>query len=192
MFTVTVDGYAITVQQGTLPAIYGDYKKHAKLCDEFALRPHEGGELCFVSVSAEQHWPTLVVVQRFELAQAGFDPACLLVPETHLLFIGAGRRLLAYQLDPPKRLWEQIVDSGFWEWTRHGDTVLMVGELELAAWDIRGNSLWTMPLKPAFEYHVKDGQVHLDVQGRRTVFGLQQGPSHASLERREPTTAPRS
>ena len=38
MFTVTVGDYAITVQQGSIPTIYGDYKKHAKLADEFALR----------------------------------------------------------------------------------------------------------------------------------------------------------
>lgn len=184
MFTITVADYAITVQQGTLPAIYGDYKKHAKICDEFTLRPHEAGELCFISVSAAHHWPALVVAQRFELAAAGFDPACLLVPETHTLFIGAGRRLLAYQLDSPKRLWEEAVDSGFWEWTRHGDAVLMSGELELAAWDIRGKKLWSMPLQPAWEYYVADGKVHLDVMGRRTVFGIEQGPQHAALEKR--------
>lgn len=184
MFTLTVGPYAITIQQGALPAIYRDYKRHAKLCDEFDLGRDEPGELFFVSVSAVQHWPTLVAAQRFELAEAGFDPACLLVPETHTLFVGAGRRLLAYQLDAPKRLWEETVDSGFWEWSRHDDAVLMSGELELAAWDIHGKKLWTMPLEPAWEYHVQDGKVHLDVLGRRTVFGIQEGPQHAALEKK--------
>jgi hypothetical protein len=183
MFTITVGAYAVTVQQGTLPAFYRDYKKRAKLCDEFSLGPQEAGELCFVSVSAMLHWPTLVVAQRFELAQAGFDPACLLVPESHTIFIGAGRRLLAYQLDAPRRLWEESVDSGFLEWSRHDQTVLMSGELELGAWDIRGQKLWTLPLEHTWEYHVQDGKVHLDAQGRRTVFGLQEGPQHAVRDR---------
>jgi hypothetical protein len=183
MFTVTVGGYSITVQQGSIPTIYGDYKKHAKLADEFSLRPHEGGELCFVSVSDSQHWPTLVVAQRFELAAAGFDPAAMLIPETHTLFIGAGRRLLAYRLDNPQRLWEDKTDAGFWEWTRHDDTVLMIAELELAAWDLHGKKLWSMPLQPAFEYHVDHGKVHVNVMGRKTVFGLREGPEHSAPEK---------
>jgi hypothetical protein len=183
MFTITVGDYAVSVQQGTLPTIYGDYKKHAKLADEFALRPHEGGELCFVTVSNSPHWPTLVVAQRFELAAAGFDPAVLLVPETHTIFIGAGRRLLGYRTDTPQRLWEDVTDAGFWEWSRHGDVVLMSGELELAAWDLAGKKLWTMPLQPAWEYHVDHGQVHVNVMGRKTVFALREGPAHAAMER---------
>jgi len=182
MFTVTVGNYAVSVQQGSLPAIYRDYKKHAKLCDEFALVPHTG-ELCFVTVSNAQHWPELVVAQRFDLADAGYDPAVLLIPETHTLFVGAGRRLLAYRVDTPQRLWEDVTDAGFWEWSLHDDTVLMSAELELAAWDLHGKKRWTMPLEPAWEYHVDHGQVHVNVMGRKTAFALREGPSHAALER---------
>ncbi|HSU66382.1 MAG TPA: hypothetical protein VLJ39_05905 [Tepidisphaeraceae bacterium] len=182
MFTITVGDYAVTVQQGTIPTIYGDYKKHAKLAEEFALRPHVG-ELCFVSVSNNGRWPVLVVAQRFELAEAGFDPAALLVPETKTLFIGAGRRLLAYQLEPAKRIWEETVDSGFWEWGRHGEMILMSGELELAAYDLNGHKLWNLPVQPAWDYHFDRGQIHLDVLGRRTVFSAVEGPAHAAMEK---------
>jgi len=182
MFTVTIGDYAISVQRGTLPSIYRDYKKHAQLADEFALQPHEG-ELCFVAISRGQHWPVLVVAQRFELSDGGFDPAALLVPETGTLFLGAGRRLLGYGLDPPRRLFEDTTDAGFWEWARHGDVVLMSGELELAAWDISGKKLWAMPLQPAWQCHVEAGMVHLNVMGRRTAFPFHQGPQNAALER---------
>lgn len=185
MFTITVGEYAITVQQGTIPTIYGDYKKHAKLADEFHLRPHDG-ELCFVSVSKSNQWPFLVVAQRFELAEAGFDPAAMFLPETRTLFIGAGRRILAYDLDAPRRLWEDVADSGFWEWARHGDVVLMSAELELAAYDLHGQKLWTMALEPAWDYHVDHGQIHLDVLGRRTVFSAREGPEHAAVDRATP------
>ena len=60
----------------------------------------------------------------------------------------------------------------------------VVPDVELAAWDVSGKKLWNMPLQPAWEYHVEGGKVHLDVLGRRTVFGLQEGPQHAALERR--------
>ena len=182
MFTVTVGQYAVSVQQGTLPTIYRDYKIHAKLADEFALLPH-AGELCFVCVSDSRHWPTLVITQRYEPAEAGYDPAVLLVPETHTLFIGAGRRLLAYRVDTPQRLWEDVTEAGFWEWNQYDDTVLMSGELELAAWNLRGEKLWTMPLRPAWDYHVDHGQVHVDQQGRKSVFALREGPSYATPER---------
>lgn len=182
MFTITVGGFAVTVQRGSLPSIYNDYKRHATLCDEFALKPHEG-ELCFLSVSSEQHWPLLVVAQRFELSEGGFDPGALLVPEKKTLFLGAGRRLLAYQLDPPRRLWEEKADAGFWEWRRHEDVVLMSAELELAAWDAAGPRLWSMALKPAWEYHVSGNLLHLDVMGRHEVFPVREGPTHTTLER---------
>ena len=58
----------------------------------------------------------------------------------------------------------------------------MSGELELAAFDLRGTKIWSMPLEPAWEYHVDKGQVHLDVLGRRTVFSLREGPEHAAME----------
>ena len=182
MFTITVGQYALSVQRGSLPTIYGDYKKHAQLTEEFALRPHDG-ELCFLSVSRAHPWPSLVIAQRFELSDAGFDPGALLVEKTGTLFLGAGRRLLGYRVDPPQRLFEDKTDAGFWEWSQHGDVVLMAGELELAAWDTAGKKLWTMPLQPAWEYHVEKDLVHLDVLGRRTVFNLREGPTHASLER---------
>jgi hypothetical protein len=181
MFTIYLNDLSVTVQRGSLPSIYNDLKRHAQLADEFALRPHDG-ELCFLSVSSTGHWPFLVVAQRFELSEGGFDPGAMVVPETRTLFLGAGRRLLCYRLDPPKRLWEETTDAGFLEWSRHGDVVLMSGELELIAWDMSGARLWSMPLEPAWEYHVTEGQVHLDVQGRRSTFPVRAGPQQAALE----------
>lgn len=181
MFTIYLNDLSVTVQRGSLPSIYNDLKRHAKLADELALRPHDG-ELCFLSVSSTGHWPFLVVAQRFELSEGGFDPGAMIVPETGTLFVGAGRRLLCYRLDPPTRLWEDTTDAGFLEWSRYNDVVLMSGELELAAWDTSGRKLWTMPLEPAWEYHVSQGHVHLDVQGRKSAFPLRGGPQQSAPE----------
>ena len=50
-----------------------------------------------------------------------------------MIVIAACRRLLAYELARPARLWEDEADCGFWSWTRRGRVVLMSAELELAA-----------------------------------------------------------
>jgi hypothetical protein len=53
-------------------------------------------------------------------------------------FIGAGRRLLAYDLKRAARLWEDVAGVGFVHWSVYPDAVLMSAELELAAWDRLG------------------------------------------------------
>jgi hypothetical protein len=62
-------------------------------------------------------WPFLCVAQRYR-GEGGGDPGVLLAPETGLLFIGAGERLLAYDLLGPTRLWEDHADTGFHAWQR--------------------------------------------------------------------------
>ncbi|HET6252313.1 MAG TPA: hypothetical protein VFE47_31795 [Tepidisphaeraceae bacterium] len=53
----------------------------------------------------------MIVGQRFN-PSGGFNPGVLLVPETKILFVGAGERILAYQLDGPSRLWEDTAEAG--------------------------------------------------------------------------------
>ncbi len=108
----------------------------------------------------------------------GFHPGALLVPETGLLFIGAGERLLAYRLDGPTRLWEEATDCGFWGWARHEDRVILSAELELAAWDVRGRKCWSMFVEPPWSYEVSAGMIELDVMGTRSRFPLDTGPTH--------------
>jgi L-alanine-DL-glutamate epimerase-like enolase superfamily enzyme len=81
------------------------------------------------------------------------------------LFIGAGCRLLAYDLSRPARLWEDVADTGFWSWSRYDEVVLMAAELEIAAWDIRGSKLWSRFVEPPWEYRVDGRVVVLDVMG---------------------------
>jgi hypothetical protein len=115
--------------------------------------------------------------QRFSPCSGGFNPGVLLVPETGVLFIGAGDRLLAYKLDGPQRLWEDNANAGFWSWQQHGDFVLMAAELELAAWDTHGKKLWTTFVEPPWTYRVDGDQVHLDVMGSKSSFSISSGPA---------------
>jgi len=82
-----------------------------------------------------------------------------------VLFIGAGRRLLAYDLSAPSRLWEDEADTGFWFWSRYGRFVLMAAELELAAWDVNGRKLWSRFVEPPWTYQVEGSSVVVKVEG---------------------------
>ncbi|XGV97443.1 MAG: hypothetical protein ACAF41_32570 [Leptolyngbya sp. BL-A-14] len=116
------------------------------------------------------------MAQRYEPAGGGFYPGAILIPETELLLIGAGTRLLAYDLAGITRIWEDRADVGFWSWARHGKYIVMSAELELAAWDIRGKKLWTTFVEPPWNYSVDEGVVNLDVMGKQSSFCLETGP----------------
>ena len=159
-----------------LPTIYAEYVKHARLADEINFGRVEG-DICFLAVGKGSEWPFLVVAQIYSpTAEGGFHPGALLVPETGVLFVGAGERLLAYELDSPRKLWEDVADVGFWGWARHHEVVLMSAELELAAWGMNGQKLWSMVVEPPWNYAVVDGRVELDVMGEKYSFHLSVGP----------------
>ncbi len=94
--------------------------------NDFFETSRDGSDWCYVAVSNTKRteWPFLTITQRFWPSAGGFDPGVILIPETKRLFIGAGERLLAYDLEAPQRLWEDSADTGFWCWARHGDTIL--------------------------------------------------------------------
>jgi len=153
------------------------YRRRATLVDEIGLSDDEG-QRWFVGASlCRSEWPELIVAQRYKPAGHGFNPGVALVSEMAVLFVGAGRRLLAYQLEStPRRLWEETADLRFWHWAVHDDVVLMSAELELAAWDTQGRKLWTIGVEPPWNYVVRAGRVHLDIMGTVSEFTLAEGP----------------
>lgn len=120
-----------------------------------------------------------MVTQRFSPAVGGFSPGVLVVPETNVVFIGAGTRLLAYQrtADHWTRRWEDTADVGFRGWQRHGSVIVMSAEIEMAAWTVDGVKVWTTFVEPPWSYDVTDGTVRLDVMGTITSFALENGPA---------------
>ncbi|HEX6052593.1 MAG TPA: hypothetical protein VFZ21_25185 [Gemmatimonadaceae bacterium] len=178
MFTVEVDEFRVLCVPDGLPSVYSPYRERAALVEEFALDDADAGRQSFLGVAhVGEDWPFLVVAQRFEPAGYGFEPGVLIVPDTGRLFLGAGTRLLAYDLtSPPRRLWADAAEIGFWGWARHNDIVLMSAELELAAWDLEGRKLWTTFVEPPWTYTVRDGVVVLDVMGTKSEFSARTGP----------------
>jgi hypothetical protein len=155
MFQLSFGEYEVRCQHAGLPDFLPSYAERAALYDRFdAPEPCDG--VCFLAVTRRgEPWPFLVITQRYAPAGNGFYPGALIVPETHRLFIGAGRRLLGYDLTRPARLWEDEADCGFWSWSRYGETVLMMAELELAAWTSSGKKLWSRFTDPPWEYRVE-------------------------------------
>lgn len=174
--TVALGDWTIRVQHG-LPATYEHYRRNAALLEEFELADDEG-DSCFLAVTAgSEPWPRLVVAQRYSPASCGFEPGVAFVPETGVLFAGAGTRLLAYGLrDRPRRLWEDAAELGFWHWSVHSSVVLMAAEVELAAWTRDGVKLWTRFVEPPWSYQVEGERVQLDVMGRKSEFPASTGP----------------
>jgi hypothetical protein len=175
MFEVSFNEFTIYCDPEALPNSYDEYRKRSAFSEEFGLESREG-KLCFIGVSAEGGWPFLTVAQKYSPAGSGFYPGALLVPETSLLFIGAGERLLAYKLWEPQRLWMDSAASGFWNWRRYSDVVLMAAELEFAAWSVEGMKLWSTYVEPPWTYEVHGEFIMLDVMGKESKFSLRDGP----------------
>jgi hypothetical protein len=179
-FAVSCGRYRLTCIPNGLPSLYGEYCKHANLVDQVEPFNTPKGQLCCLLVSESESWPFLVIAQKYSPSGAGFRPGALLVPETDVLFLGAGERLLAYDLAQPKRLWEDKVDYGFHGWAQREDVVLMSAECELAAWNSKGTKLWTaldaVFVEPPWGYTVENGTVNLDIMGKMTTFPLRTGP----------------
>lgn len=175
MFSISIGQYTLSCNSHSLPDLYSSYVEHAQLVEEFDLWD-DGGERCFLALGLSgADWPFLVLAQGYD-PSGGFHPGALLVEETGILFVGVRERLLAYALDPPARLWIDSTYLGFWGWARHGDTILMSAELELAAWDIDGRKLWSTFVEPPWHYLVSGDVLDLDVMGKRTSFSIGRGP----------------
>jgi hypothetical protein len=176
-FRVGSGEYTVSGTVGELPTIYAVLIEHATLHDDFGVKGPDGTALV-IAVDRGGQWPELLISQRFEPGpEAGFHPGAFLVPESGVLFVGAGVRLLAYDLRGLRRLWEDAADTGFWGWKRHGDVIVMSAELELAAWTLEGKKLWSTFVEPPWDYEVRSARVHLDVMGKKCEFDLATGPS---------------
>ena len=122
--------------------------------------------------------PSLVVELRYDPNQAGFD-AGIAATGNHV-FVGAGARVLCYEhAEGWRRLWTESLAVGFLSWAIHDDVVIMSAELALAAWDRRGQKLWSTFVEPPWDYQLAEDLVRLDVMGTISIFDLHSGPAPA-------------
>lgn len=178
MFRLTFGSYTVLISDH-LPLQDTIYREHARLIEHRANNARRQQEdFLYLAVSqSDRQFPFLLVTQYYAPGpDAGFDPGILLLPETSLLFVGAGERLLAYRLDQPAKLWEDRADTGFWGWERYKDVLLMSAELELAVWNIRGEKLWSTFVEPPWDYHLNENTISIEVMGVKGSFPLYEGP----------------
>lgn len=164
-----------------LPTLFNQYVERAGFVDTIHLEAADGASF-FVAVHNTGDWPEVVIALRYQPAGYGFTPGVLFVPETKVLFLGAGTTLLSYALDGTcRRLWIDEAELGFWRWKRSGNRVVMSAELELAVWDITGEKLWTTFVEPPWSYHVDGSSIRLDVMGTISKFPIDTGPNWTKL-----------
>jgi hypothetical protein len=174
MFRFSCGAYTISLAD-SLPPKYYSYCQHARLVDTIEL---EGafGSLCYLAVARGFEYPTLIVAQRYSPGpQSGFYPGVLYIPETDLLLLGAGERILAYTLDPARKLWQYNLVSGFQHWERWQDRIIMASENELAVFDIHGLKRWDFTVEPPWNYTLEGDTLHVYMNGKQTALHCERG-----------------
>jgi hypothetical protein len=175
VFTVGFGPCQVLCLYDGLPALLDQYVTRAALAEQIDLQRSDG-KFCFVAVKRQgDDWPALVVSQRYRPADGVFFPGALVVPETNRLFLGAGTRLLCYDLAAPARLWEDNAECAFWSWRHDASEVFMAAELELAAFDHAGAKLWTRFVEPPWDFKLEPDRVILDVMGTITTLDRRTG-----------------
>ncbi len=175
LFKFTCGPYTINLAD-SLPPMYYSYCRHAQLVETFALEGSYSA-LCYLAVARGHDWPFLIVAQRYSPGpESGFFPGVLFIPETNLLMLGAGERLLAYSLnDSPCRLWEYELPGGFWQWERSQERIVMSSENELAVWDISGQKRWDFSVEPPWQYAIEGDTIHVYMGDKGTALHCERG-----------------
>src|SRR5258708_17236896 len=178
MFQIVAHGYTLSCFSGWLPEYYEVYREKAKLVDEIDLTRDvsHSADVCFLAVQKGLEWPFLVVAQKYASSGLGSYPQVLIIPETDMLFLGAGERVLTYRLAPVEKVGQESAELGFQAFERYGQFVIMRAELEVAVWTIQGKKQWSQFVEPPWTYRVEQDAMSVDVMGHVLTFPLSTGP----------------
>jgi hypothetical protein len=117
--------------------------------------------------------PTLLVIGR---VRAEYGCGVHLVEQTGVMFFGCGESVCAYDMATGKKLHHDITPYAFHSWNRHGDVVIMSGELEVSGYALDGTKLWSSVVESPWDYTVAGERMHTIVLGHRVEFALREGP----------------
>ena len=122
--------------------------------------------------------PTLMIVGRL---REGYGCGVHIVPDTGVLFFGGGESVCAYDMASGTKLHQDITPYAFHSWNRHGDVILMSGELEVAAFALDGTKLWSATVESPWDYGVSGANMYTLVMGHKVEFPLRDGPGEKKL-----------
>lgn len=177
MHIVSIENWSLSIEDGSLPSLYSSYVAHARFVDEIGIK-EDSGKILFVGITPpSSSWPEIIVCQRYSPSDGGFSPGILLVPETCTLFIGAGERIVGYDIRARQKLWEEPIDCGFWGWEKVGEHVLLVAEMEFGVWTSSGERLWSTYVEPPWDFHVNGNVIELNVMEKKRRLRISDGSS---------------
>lgn len=162
MYRFQLDDWQIWLEENGELEDYVHFLKNADFVDEIEI-DHSDLALSFIGIekgSEAKAWPSVVILQTHSHPTI-FPPGFLVVPENSLVFIGAGERLLCYDIERRCRLWEDQTSEGFWKWSQHGQYVFLSAETEFGVWTKSGRRLWTTFVDPPWDYEVTGSTVNL-------------------------------
>ncbi len=186
MLTITVDDYTISTIDGDPHGWPFPWQgSGAKITERLEIAG-DTGTWCGLKISHRDR-PVLELVIKYP--SEWWKPGVLLVPESKVVFLEVSGRIYIYDLEAGLQIAYERIDFPSWWWHREGDTVLLVAELDLMAWDISGRKLWSTDIEPPHDVTVRDGVVHVDAfsfarwrkQGRWR-FPIRSGPDVAIME----------
>lgn len=172
--TISFLDYSVRWTVGRVPMSHARLAARARLCDAFPFGEEETP--LALSVARGGNVELAVELSFSPGSDSGFLPELHVVPDTETLFLGAGTTVLVYDLKGARQLSRYDLKVGFWGWERHADVILMLAELELAAWSLRGEMTWSTFVEPPWSCRVMDGRLQLDVMGKLSQFDLASGP----------------
>ena len=119
----------------------------------------------------------LRVHQFYEQMSQSITPGVLIVPETNRLFIGAGSRMLAYDLTTCQRVWIEDAQNMmlFWSWLRQGQCVFALGELELAVYELDATPRFRVPVDPPWTFEVSGDVLTVETDSERRGYSMADG-----------------
>jgi hypothetical protein len=141
----------------------------------------EDREPCYVHVHKPGGALTLLVVGQ---AREGTTCGVHIVEQTGVLFFGCSEAVCAYDIPTGKKLYQDLTPYAFHSWARHGDVVVMSGELEVAGYALDGTKLWSATVESPWDYGVNGEKMYTLVMGHRVEFPLHEGPGDTPLVQR--------
>lgn len=173
-------GWTLEIERGWLdpdglrPALELPLPTRPQLVDELPPGEYDLGVLRVSVAAPGETEPSVLVVLGYHRLDGDFGAGAILVPETGRLFVAGGSWAICYHRDGERwvREWEHEVHVMAWGLVRHGDWIVLSGELELVAWDLDGVRRLTAAVEPPWSYEIHDGQVRLDIDGVVTMVPL--------------------